>query len=84
LSLSLGLWPPGQSSHNVIKPIPNLNDISYQDRHLFESTNSYHAPTHDDNPSVVASSFAIVTNYGKKQAYDRFQMKDSSNPEKQM
>jgi len=44
---------------------PNLNDISSQDRHLFEPTSSYHALTHDNNPSVVASSPTIVTNYGK-------------------
>jgi len=82
--MSLGLRPLGQSSHNLVKPIPNLDDTSSQDKHLFESTNSYHAPTHYNNPNAVASFLAIVTNYGKKQANDGLQMNDSSSPGKQM
>ncbi len=64
-SLSLGLCPPRQSSHSLVRLILNLNDISSQDRHLSEPTNSYHAPAHDNNPNAIASSFAIVTCYGK-------------------
>jgi hypothetical protein len=52
--------------------------------HLFEPTSSYHAPTHDNNPSAVASSPAIVTYYGKKQVDDGLQMKDSTSLGKQM
>jgi hypothetical protein len=66
----------------LVKPIPNLNDISSQDRHLYELTNSYHAPFHDN--SAIASTPTIVTNYGKEQVDDGFQMKDSSSPGKQM
>jgi hypothetical protein len=51
--------------------------------HLFEPTSSLHA-IHDNNPSVVASSPTIVTNYGKDQANDGLQMKDPSLPRKQM
>jgi len=37
-----------------------------------------------NNPNVVTSSLATVTNYGKEQANDGLQMKDSSSPGKQM
>jgi hypothetical protein len=71
-------------SHNPITPIPNLNDISSQDGHLFEPTNSYHAPTHDNNPSAVASSLATMTYYGKKEVDDGLQMKYSTSLGKKM
>jgi hypothetical protein len=61
-----------------------LNDTSSQDKHLFEPTNSYHAPTHDNDPNAVISFLAIVTNYGEKQANDGLQMNNSSSPGKQM
>jgi hypothetical protein len=78
------LRPLGQSSHNLVKPIPNLNDTSSQDKHLFEPTNSYHAPIHDNNPNAITSFLAIVTDYEKKQVNDGLQMNDSSSPGKQM
>ncbi len=77
-SLSLRLQPLGQSSHNLVRLISNVNDISSQDRHLFEPTGSNIATTHDNNPSVAVSSPTIVTYYGKKQVdHDGFQTKDS-------
>jgi hypothetical protein len=60
-----------------------LNDISSQDKHLFEPTNSLHA-IHDNNPNAVASSPIIVIDYGKDQANDGLQMKDPSLPKKHM
>jgi hypothetical protein len=65
-SLSLRLQPLGQLSHNLVRLISNVNDISSQDRHLFESIGSNIAPTHDNNPSVVVSLPTIVTYYGKE------------------
>jgi hypothetical protein len=73
-----------ESSHNLVRRIPNLNDISSKDKHLYKPTNTYHAPIHDNNPSAVTSSSTTMTNYGKKHAIDGFQMKDSSSPRKQM
>jgi len=61
-----------------------LNDTSSQDRHLFEPTKSYHAPTHDNNPNAVASSPTTMTYYGKEQVDDGLQMKDSTSLVKQM
>jgi hypothetical protein len=52
--------------------------------HLFKLTSSYHAPIHDNNPSAIASSPAIMTDYGKEQVDDGLQMKDSSSLGKQM
>jgi hypothetical protein len=43
-----------------------LNDISSQDRHLFEPISSYHALAHDNNPSAVASTPTTMANYGKE------------------
>jgi len=83
-SLSFGLRPLGQSSHNLVRLIPNLNDISSQNGHLCEPTSSYHAQTHDNNPNVVTSFLATVTDYGNEWANDGLQMKDSSSPGKQM
>jgi hypothetical protein len=61
-----------------------LNDISSQDKHLFEPTNSYHALVHDNIPNAIALFPTIVIDYGKKQVDDGHQMKDSLSPEKQM
>jgi hypothetical protein len=52
--------------------------------HLFELTYSNIALTHDNNPNVIASSPATMTNYGKKKANDGLQTKDSSGLGKHM
>ncbi len=77
-SLSLGLQPLNQFSHNHVRLIPNLNNISSLNRHLYEPNSFLHAPTHDNNPSAVASSLTIVTYYGKDQVDDELQMKHPS------
>jgi len=62
-----------------------VNDISSQDRHLFEPTGSNIAPTHDNNPSVVVSSPTTMIDYGKEHVdHDGFQTKDSLGPRKHM